>query len=135
MQYWPFPRARARPSGQRARVAVAVMAWLLAVVAPARSQGTWQQTEFVIGTGNDPVTTSNTEESVRSVQFAKNAYFNLLTGTVAHTDDDHWRVFRNHPSWNAAKLDAAAKLGLKVFLANNDHSAVGPKASVTFTVR
>lgn len=125
MHLWRISRAGARVPAWPACFAPAALAACLAVGAPApvaHAQGTWQQTEFVIGTGNDPVTTANPEESLRSLQLAKNAWFNVLTGTVAHTDDDHWRVFRNYPSWNAARLGAAATLGLKVFLANNAYT-------------
>jgi hypothetical protein len=113
----------ARPFLTPMRLALAIALFATGVLHPAaRAQGAWRQTEFVIGTGNDPLTTSDLGETRRSLQFAKRAYFNLLTGSVAHTDDDHWVSFVVNPAVDEARLSAAADLGLKVFLSNNAYT-------------
>jgi hypothetical protein len=103
-------------------VAAAVALAAVSLHPTARAQGTWQQTEFVIGTGNDAVTTAEPGETRRSLQLMKNAYFNLLTGTVAHTAEEHWLTFIAAPDSDATRLSAAYELGLKVFMANNAYT-------------
>jgi len=119
-----------------------VLALLLACCPLARAQGQWHQTEFMIGTWEDPVTLSGND--LHALKLAKDAYFNLLTCTVVHYDGpsgnyivpcDHL-VHSIHPhfrndqfgSIHYPKLQAAGQLGLKVLVTHDQITFAGGTA-------
>jgi hypothetical protein len=99
-----------------AKVTAAILT--LAYACPAYAQGTWQQTEFVIGSWNDPFI------GVDYYKQAKDAGFNLLTGTLHSTHANQWDDCCYYQGNKAAILSAAAEVGLKVLISDGHY--VGP---------
>ena len=94
---------------------LSIILWM----APAlcRAQGTWHQNEFVIGSWNDPIYSDDTLMTRHAYQQAKDAYFNLLTGTVNHYYGSHW-TDPYSPGSKYTSLTMAGELGLHVLLSD-----------------
>lgn len=110
-------RPAASPRTSSSRLVVAAFL-ILAVACPAQAQGSWQQTQFVIGSWNDPLL------GVNYYQQAKDAGFNLLTGTITHTSSGSWNDCCYSQGSRPAILSAAEQVGIKVLISDNHY--VGP---------
>lgn len=84
--------------------------------AGASAQAVWQQPEFMIGTWEDPIAPQLGSWDLHYYQQAKDAHFNLLTGTVTHYGGGHF--YTNGYGQQLAQLDAASRVGLHVLLAH-----------------
>src|SRR5262252_1093920 len=103
--------SRTRSLAARLAALAGILGSLIAGIPTAFAQGGWRQTEFMIGTWEDPVTPPSVND-VLYFQQAKDAYFNLLTGSVYHGPT----LAPGSPFGPApiAKFDAASAVGLNV---------------------
>jgi hypothetical protein len=101
-----------------AAVQLLLLSWS---VSSALAQGAWQQQEFVIGTWVNPLRSSNNPALTRRYfGLARDAHFNLLTGTQPATEYFLSPDLTAGPNIARATLDAAAEAGMQL-LASDQH--------------
>jgi len=83
----------------------------------------------MIGTWEDPTVSDNLDADLHYMQQAKDAHFNLLTGTVFQRtvgmNGPHWYDPPTASASSYLKLEAAGRLGLKVLLTHQQMTFAG----------